>query len=99
MTVMYVIWSNKQNAWWGPGGRYYTQDLWEAGRFILEDSERLCRIRTWAPNSLPPEVAVQAPEMTMRLDTYEAIEAAPELTRRLVEECTRVALRERAMTR
>lgn len=91
----YLIWSNKQNAWWGPGGRNYTQDIWEAGRFTLGDAEHRCSIRTWEPGEMPPEVTVEAPETHLPLDTYEQIEAAPELTRRLVEEITRVAMRER----
>jgi hypothetical protein len=92
---MYVIWSNKQNAWWGPEGKAYTQDSWEAGRFTLDDAGQRCRIRTWEPGKLPPEVAVEAPETHLPLDTFEQIEAAPVLTRRLVDEVTRCALRER----
>jgi hypothetical protein len=91
----YLIWSNKQNAWWGADGRNYTQDIWEAGRFTLDDAERRCSIRTWEPGKPPPEVAVGAPETHLSLDTYEEIEAAPELTRRLVEDIRRVGMRER----
>ncbi len=40
-TVQYVIWSNKQNAWWGVGDKNYTQDLWEAGRWPLDKAEQL----------------------------------------------------------
>jgi hypothetical protein len=93
---MYLVWSNKQNAWWGPGGRNFTQDVWEAQRYTLTDAEAACSIRTWEPGKVPPEVAVQAPEMWMLLDTFEEIEAAPTLTRRLVDDVTRVAMRERA---
>ena len=90
-----LIWSNKQNAWWGPAGKNYTQDIWEAGRWTLEDAERNCVIRTWEPGRPPPEVAVEAPETHLALSTFEEIEAAPVLTSRLVDEITRLALRER----
>jgi hypothetical protein len=93
--TQYVIWSNEQNAWWGPEGRYYTQDVWEAGRFDLDYAEALCRIRTWEPGTPPPEVAVEAPETRLPLDTFEQIEAAPILTRRLADEVTRVVMRNR----
>ncbi|GGN39672.1 hypothetical protein FHR83_006668 [Actinoplanes campanulatus] len=92
----YLIWSNKQDAWRGPGGKAYTQDIWEAGRFSLNDAEARCRIRAWEPHRPPPEVVVEAPETHLPLDTFEEIEAAPELTRRLVHELTRVAMRERS---
>lgn len=95
--VQYVIWSNKQNAWWGVGGKNYTQDIWAAGRWPLDEAERLCNIRTWEPRRPPPEVAVQAPETHLPLDTFEQIEAAPTLTRYLVDAATSVALRERAL--
>jgi hypothetical protein len=90
----YLIWSNKQNAWWGPYGRNYTQDIWEAGRFTFDNAEHRCSIRTWEPGKPPPEVIVEAPETHLTLDTYEEIEAAPELTRRLIEDITRVGMRE-----
>ncbi len=93
--TQYLIWSNKQNAWWGPDGRYYVQDVWDAGRFELADAEKRCAIRTWGPGKLPPEVAVEAPETHLPLDTFEQIEAAPTITRRLVDEVTRCAMRER----
>jgi hypothetical protein len=93
----YLIWSNKQNAWWGPYGTAYTQDIWEAGRFTLDDAERRSQIRMWEPGKPPPEVVVEAPETHLTLDTFEEIEAAPELTRRLVEEITRAAMRDRTL--
>lgn len=95
MTTMYLIWSNKQNAWWGPNGGNYTPDIWEAGRFTLEDAEQRCNIRTWEPGKVPPEVAVAAPETYLTLDTYEEIEAVPAFVRGVVEEITACAMRER----
>jgi hypothetical protein len=91
----YLIWSNHQNAWWGPNGGHYVQDIWDAGRFDLDDAEQRMQIRTWEPGRLPPEVAVKAPESHMPLDTWEQIECAPEITRRMVDDITRVAARER----
>ncbi|MEU4558568.1 hypothetical protein AB0F72_09260 [Actinoplanes sp. NPDC023936] len=95
----YLIWSNKQNAWWGPGGKYYVQDMWEAGRIPLDYAEALCRIRTWKPGAgtPPPEVAVQAPESYLPLETYEQIEAAEVQTRVLVEQLTRKGMQDRVV--
>jgi hypothetical protein len=88
---MYLVWSNKQNAWWGPGGRRYTQDLWEAQRYTLADAEAACSIRTWEPGKVPPEVAVKAPESGRPPLTDEEIRYAPKQMRRLVDDITRVA--------
>lgn len=93
----YLIWSNKQNAWWGPNGKRYVHDMWDAGRFTLDYAEACCRIRTWEPGTPPPEVVVQAPESHMPLDTFEQIDAAPVITMRLVGDITRKAMRDREL--
>lgn len=98
MTAMYVVWSNKQNAWWGPGGRYYTQDVWEAQRYTLQDAEHACSLRTWESGKVPPEVAVQAPESGRPPLDAEEIQAAEVLMRRLADEVTRVGMREQRFT-
>lgn len=93
---MYLVWSNKQNAWWGPGGRRYTQDLWEAGRYSLADAETACGMRTWEPGKVPPEVAVMAPESGREALTLDEIRCAPQQMRSLIDGVIRVVMRERA---
>lgn len=92
----YLVWSNKQHAWWGPGGCRYTQDIWQAGRYTLEDAELACRMRTWEPGKVPPEVAVVAPESGRNALSLSEIQTADARTRRLAEEITLKAMRERA---
>lgn len=36
--LLYLLWSNKHNAWWKPGGWGYTEDIAEAGRFAEPDA-------------------------------------------------------------
>jgi hypothetical protein len=93
---MYLVWSNKQNAWWGPGGRYYTQDLWEAQRYTIADAEHACQIRTQQPGKPSTEIAVRAPESGRPPLTDEELRYAPELMRRLVADVNRMDRRERA---
>lgn len=93
---MYLVWSNKQNAWWGPFGRYYTQDAWEAHRYTLEDAEHACTLRTQEPGKPATEIAVLAPESGRPPLTNEERRNVPELMRRLVEDINRMDRRELA---
>jgi hypothetical protein len=95
MTAVYIVWSNKQNAWWGPGGRYYTQDVWDAQRYSLEDAEKACGIRTWEPGKVPPEVAIKAPESGRAPLAPDEVEVADALARRLAAEVTRKVMADR----
>lgn len=31
--ILYLLWSNKHNAWWAPAARGYTSNMDEAGRY------------------------------------------------------------------
>lgn len=92
---MYLVWSNKQNAWWGPCSRYYTQDVWEAHRYTLEDAEAACKVRAWEPSKNSPEIAVKAPECGRPPFTDEELRFLPQQMRRLIEDLNRMDLRER----
>ena len=39
--AQYVIWSNQQRAWWGPGEAGYTRYVEEAGRYTETDARRI----------------------------------------------------------
>lgn len=88
MTAVYVVWSNKQGAWWGPYGRYYVHDIWDAQRYSLEDAEKACAMRTWPESTVPPEVAVRAPESGRPPLTPDEVAAADEAGRWLAAEVT-----------
>lgn len=36
--IVYVLWSNKHEAWWRPAARGYTKDRAEAGRYTEEEA-------------------------------------------------------------
>lgn len=92
---VYLVWSNKQHAWWGPKGRHYTQDVWQAGRYTQQDAGLACQMRTWEPGKQPPEVAVRAPESGRESLTIDEVRMAETFTRRLAEEITRKAMSDR----
>ncbi len=92
----YLVWSNKQNAWWGPYGRYYTQDVWEAHRYTLQAAEHACTLRTQQPGKPSTEIAVKAPECGRPPFTVEELRFLPQQMRMLIDDLNRMDWRERA---
>lgn len=39
--IIYLIWSNKHDAWWKPDERGYTTDQTNAGRYAARDAQRI----------------------------------------------------------
>ncbi len=93
---IYLVWSNKQHAWWGPDGHDYRHDVWEAGRYSEAAARHACGLRTWEPNKLPPEVAVLAPESGRESLTPDQIRAVPDIMRQRIKEATEVAMQARS---
>jgi len=58
----YLVWSNKQHAWWGHRGTGYRQDVRQAGYFSLDQAQECITRRTWVPGGWSPEVAIPAPD-------------------------------------
>lgn len=93
---VYLVWSHKQRAWWGPEGHGYRYDVWEAGRYSLDAAVHACGLRTWEPNTMPPEVAVRAPECDRLLLSPAEIRAVPDVMAKRIADATDARLRERA---
>lgn len=58
----YLIWSHQKNAWWRPGGRGYTTNLLEAGRFTEAEAAGQLRWhehREFLADGRPHEVLVE----------------------------------------
>ncbi|MER5622485.1 hypothetical protein ABT061_15720 [Streptosporangium sp. NPDC002544] len=91
----YLVWSNEQRSWWGPGGANYTGDVWAAGRYDEAEATKACGMRTWSQGSPPPEVMVLAPENDCSAFTLDDIRAVPDLMRDRIAEATRSAVAER----
>jgi len=100
---MYLIWSNNNGAWWGPGGHGYRGlDLWHAGRFTREDAIGRCAIRHWpsTPKATPPpEILIPAPENGGATFTAEQLRAMPRVITAMVTMTTTKAMNEREKER
>lgn len=93
---VYLVWSHKQRAWWGPEGHGYRYDVWEAGRYSRAAAVHACGLRTWEPNTVPPEVAVLAPESGRRLLSVAEIRATTDVMAHRISATTDAALKTRA---
>lgn len=89
------MWSNKQNAWWGPNGHSYRHDVWAAGRYDLAGANDACGRRTWEKGKPPPEVAVLAPEADQPTFTPDEIRDMDAVMAKRVRKATRAAMRAR----
>jgi len=57
----YLIWSNENRRWLGPGGNGYVRHLTEAGRYSRERAIEICRkalLGQWKPGYPFPEMAI-----------------------------------------
>jgi hypothetical protein len=60
----WLIWSNEHNAWWRPNAYGYTENIEEAGRYILSDARKHC----YQPEGgATKEVVVPSPELVCYL--------------------------------
>lgn len=41
--IVYLLWSNKHDAWWRPGAQGYTEDIAEAGEYT--EAEAVARVK------------------------------------------------------
>lgn len=89
---VYLVWSNKQGAWWGPGGHGYVHDVWKAGRFDEAAATEACGRRTWERLKPPPEVMVTAPENDQATFTPDELRYMPELMSDRVAAATQAAM-------
>ena len=71
MDANYLVWSNEHRAWWGPGGRGYTAQLSEAGRYSKEQALNICT------NAMPgtSERMGMLPELPVLVQDAEAMRA------------------------
>jgi len=38
----YLVWSFEHNAWWKTGRRGYTTNIADAGKYSIEEAEKIC---------------------------------------------------------
>lgn len=60
--ILYLLWSNKHDAWWKAGGWGYTPDITEAGRFTEPDVVRNVLQSALHGDKAKATLAVAAPE-------------------------------------
>lgn len=97
--MIYLVWSNAANAWWGPNGAGYRHDLWQAGRYDEESARKACGLRTWSIGKPPPDVMVAAPEADGDHFTAAELYDWPERMRARIEAATTGAMLARSDTR
>jgi hypothetical protein len=49
---MYLVWSRKRAAWWGPNCRGYTTDRTQAGRYTEAEAREIERQSSYGPEHL-----------------------------------------------
>lgn len=94
--TIYLVYSNKAQAWWRENGSGYTQNIWDAGRYDEDGARKACQMRTWSLGAQPPEVMVPAPEESQNtLFSVTGIRAAQKDSWNRIKEATRQAIAER----
>jgi hypothetical protein len=61
---MWLVWSNEHRAWWGPDRAGYCWDITAAGRYTLEEAQKIAatRLVKRGDGINPPELIQPAPE-------------------------------------
>jgi hypothetical protein len=77
----YLIWSHQHGKWWGPAWRGYTSSHRDAGRYSKEEAQEIIAKSRygWRPEQpVPPEVAIEVPEVCVALTLEMAVADATE---------------------
>jgi hypothetical protein len=56
--MTFLIWSIEHGAWWKPGGKGYTRDRSQAGRFTLDRARDICMSANHWREDSPDEAMV-----------------------------------------